>query len=50
MKVKKNAKKVWDTTRDDASKLAYKTTRKQAKREVAKQETRHTRSCTKTWE
>ena len=27
---------VWDTMRDDASKLAYKTTRKQAKREVAK--------------
>ena len=35
-KDKRNAKKVWDTIRDDASKLAYKTARKQAKREVAK--------------
>ena len=33
---KRNAKKIWDTMRDDASKLAYKTARKQAKREVAK--------------
>ena len=33
---KRKAKKVWDTIRDDASKLAYKTARKQAKREVAK--------------
>ena len=36
LKDKRNAKKVWDTMRDDASKLAYKTARKQAKREVAK--------------
>ena len=36
LKDKRNAKKVWDTIRDDASKLAYKTARKQAKREVAK--------------
>ena len=32
----KKAKKAWDTSRDDASKLAYKTARKQAKREGAK--------------
>ena len=30
------SKKVWETIKDDASKLAYKTARKQAKREVAK--------------
>ena len=36
LKDKRNAKKVWDTIRDDASKLAYKTARKQAKRKVAK--------------
>ena len=36
LKDKRNAKKKWDTMRDDASKLAYKTARKQAKREVAK--------------
>ena len=36
LKDKRNAKKVWVTMRDDASKLAYKTARKQAKREVAK--------------
>ena len=36
LKDKKKAKKVWDTIRVDASKLAYKTARKQAKREVAK--------------
>ena len=36
LKVKKKAKKTWDTIRDDTSKLAYKTARKQAKREVAK--------------
>ena len=36
LKDKRNAKKVWDTIRDDASKLAFKTARKQAKREVAK--------------
>ena len=36
LKDKKSAKKSWDTIRDDASKLAYKTARKQAKREVAK--------------
>ena len=35
-KDKRNAKKVWDTKRDDASKLPYKTARKQAEREVAK--------------
>ena len=28
MKDKKKAKKAWDTIRDDASKLAYKTARK----------------------
>ena len=32
----KKAKKTWDTIRDDASKLAYETAKKQAKREVAK--------------
>ena len=31
-KDKRNAKKVWDTMRDDASKLTYKTARKQAER------------------
>ena len=36
LKHKEKAKKVWDTMRDDASTLAYKTARKQAKREVAK--------------
>ena len=36
LKDKRNAKKVWDTIRDDASKLAYKTAKKQPKREVAK--------------
>ena len=36
LKDKKKAKKPWDTIRDDASKLAYKTARKQAKIEVAK--------------
>ena len=35
-KDKGEAKKEWDTIKDDASKLANKTTRKQAKREVAK--------------
>ena len=35
LKDKRNAKKVWDTMRDDASKLAYKTAGEQAKREVA---------------
>ena len=33
---KKKAKRAWHTIRDNASKLAYKTPRKQAKREVAK--------------
>ena len=32
LKDKRNAKKVWDTMRDDASKLTYKTARKQAER------------------
>ena len=36
LKDKRNAKKVWDTIREDASNLAYKTARKQAKRKVAK--------------
>ena len=36
LKDKRNAKKVWHTMRDDASKLAYKNARKQAKRGVAK--------------
>ena len=36
MKDKKKAKKAWDIIRDDASKLAYKTAIKQAKRKVAK--------------
>ena len=49
LKDKKKAKKAWDTIRDDVSKLAYKTARKQAKREVAKAETRHMRNCTKNW-
>ena len=35
LKDKKKPKKAWDTIRDDASKLAYKTARKQVKREVA---------------
>ena len=34
--VTEKAKKVLDTTRDDASKLAFETARKQAKKEVAK--------------
>ena len=36
LKNKKKTKKAWDIIRDDASKLAYKTARKQAKIEVAK--------------
>ena len=36
LKHKRNAKRIWDVIRDDASKLAYKTAGKQAKREVAK--------------
>ena len=36
LKDKKKAKNAWDTIRDDASKLTYKTARKQAKREMAK--------------
>ena len=36
LKDKRKAKKVWDTIRDDARKLAYKTSRKQVKRKVAK--------------
>ena len=36
LKDMKKAKKVWDTMRYDASKLASKTATKQAKREVAK--------------
>ena len=36
LKDKRNAKKVWNTMRDDASKLRYKTARKQAKRKVSK--------------
>ena len=35
IKNKREAKKVWDTIRDDASKVAYKTAKKQAKKEVA---------------
>ena len=49
LKDRRKVKKVWDNIRDDASKLAYKTARKQAEREVAKAKTRHTRSCTKNW-
>ena len=49
LKNKRKAKKVWDVNRDDASKLAYTTARKQAKREMAKAKTRHTRNCTKNW-
>ena len=49
LKDKKKAKKAWDTIRDDASKLAYKTARKQAKREVAKARKKHMRNCTKNW-
>ena len=36
LKDKRKAKKIWDIIRDDASKLAYKTERKQANRKVAK--------------
>ena len=36
LKNKRKAKKAWNTIRDDASKVTYKTARKQAKREVAK--------------
>ena len=36
LKDRRNGKKVWDTIRDDASKLAYKTARKQAKREMVR--------------
>ena len=39
LKDKNKAKKAWDTIRDDASKLAYKTARKQAKREVERPRT-----------
>ena len=50
LKNKKKSKKAWDTNRDDANKLAYKTARKQAKREKwQKQETRHMKNCTKNW-
>ena len=49
LKNKKKAKKAWDTIRDDASKLAYKTAIKQAKREVAKARDKHMRNCTKHW-
>ena len=34
LKDKRNAKKVWDTMRDDASKLAYKTARNKAYKEL----------------
>ena len=36
LKNKREAKKVWNTIRDNASKLAHKTARKQAKRELPK--------------
>ena len=36
LKNKRKAKKIWDTTRDDVSKLAYKPARKEVKREAAK--------------
>ena len=36
LKDKKKAKKAWDTIRDDASKLDYKTARKQAKIKISK--------------
>ena len=36
LKNKRKTKKIWDTIRDDASKLAYKILRKQAQREVTK--------------
>ena len=36
LKDKRNPKNIWDTIKNDASKLAYKTARKQTKREVAK--------------
>ena len=36
LKDKRNAKKIWGTMRDGASKLANKIARKQAKREVAR--------------
>ena len=49
MKDKRNAKKVWDTMRDDASKLAYKTERNKLREKWQRQETRHTRNCTKNW-
>ena len=35
--------------RDDASKLVYKTARKQAKKEVAKARNKTYRNCTKNW-
>ena len=43
LKDKKKAKKAWDTIRDDASKLAYKTARKQLREKWQRQETRQTR-------
>ena len=47
LKDKRKAKKVWNTIRHDASKLAYKTSRKQAKREVAKSRNKAYENCTK---
>ena len=37
LKNRRKAKKVWDTTRDDVSKLAFETSRKEAKRKWQRQ-------------
>ena len=44
LKDKKKAKKAWNTIRDDVSKLAYKTARKQARKKWQIQEKRHMRN------
>ena len=49
LKDKRNAKKAWDTIKNDASNLAYKTARKQAKREVAKARNKAYGNCTRNW-
>ena len=49
MKAKKEAKKLWDSTRDEVTKERYKRARKEVKREVAKAKMMCTKNCTKDW-
>ena len=50
VKVKKEAKKLWDSTRDEVTKERYKRARKEVKREVAKAKNDiYTKNCTKDW-